>query len=134
MEKGWSDTTVNMKMMVSPASRMSRAISFGVFWRLAPSTRAIIRSRNVSPGLEVMRTTIRSESTRVPPVTADRGRLSGDGRLVDGGDAVHDVAVPGDELSGGHHAQVAELELAGGHLDYVVPALHVGDGFGPGLA
>ena len=28
----------------------------GVFWRLAPSTRAIMRSRKVSPGLEVMRT------------------------------------------------------------------------------
>ena len=27
---------------------------------------------NVSPGLEVIRTTIRSDSTRVPPVTAER--------------------------------------------------------------
>src|SRR5438067_1394332 len=51
---------------------MFRAISFGVFWRLAPSTRAIMRSRNVSPGFEVMRTTMRSDSTRVPPVTALR--------------------------------------------------------------
>ena len=51
---------------------MSRAISFGVFCRLAPSTSAIIRSRKVSPGLEVICTTIRSDSTRVPPVTADR--------------------------------------------------------------
>ena len=32
-------------MIVSPASRMSSAISFGVFWRTAPSTSAIIRSR-----------------------------------------------------------------------------------------
>ena len=54
-----------------PALRMSRAISFGVFCRLAPSTSAIIRSRNVSPGSEVIRTTIRSDSTMVPPVTAD---------------------------------------------------------------
>ena len=51
---------------------MFSAISFGVFWRLAPSTRAIIRSTKVSPGFEVMRTTMRSESTRVPPVTALR--------------------------------------------------------------
>ena len=43
----------------------------------------------------------------------DRGRLAGDGRLVDGGDALDDVAVAGDELSRRHHAQVAELELAG---------------------
>ena len=59
-------------MIVSPASRMSSAISFGVFWRLAPSTRAIIRSRKLSPGFDVTRTTISSESTRVPPVTAER--------------------------------------------------------------
>src|SRR5580700_5379870 len=61
-----------MKMMVSEASRMFSAISFGVFCRLAPSTRAIIRSMNVSPGLDVIWTTIRSDSTVVPPVTADR--------------------------------------------------------------
>ena len=51
---------------------MVSAISFGVFCREAPSTRAIMRSRKVSPGLDVMRTTISSESTRVPPVTAER--------------------------------------------------------------
>ena len=51
---------------------MFSAISFGVFCRFAPSTRAIIRSMNVSPGLEVIFTTIRSDSTLVPPVTADR--------------------------------------------------------------
>ena len=31
-----------------------------------------MRSRNVSPGLAVIRTTISSDSTRVPPVTAER--------------------------------------------------------------
>ena len=31
-----------------------------------------MRSRNVSPGLEVIFTTIRSDSTRVPPVTDER--------------------------------------------------------------
>ena len=51
---------------------MFSAISFGVFWRSAPSTRAIIRSRNVSPGFEVIFTSIQSDSTLVPPVTADR--------------------------------------------------------------
>ena len=52
--------------------RMSSAISFGVFCLLAPSTSAIIRSRKVSPGLEVIWTTIRSDSTTVlpsPPAT-----------------------------------------------------------------
>ena len=51
---------------------MCSAISLGVFWRAAPSTSAIMRSRNDSPGLAVMRTTMRSESTLVPPVTAER--------------------------------------------------------------
>ena len=55
-----------------PARRMSSAISFGVFWRLAPSTSAIIRSRKLSPAFAVTRTTISSERTRVPPVTAER--------------------------------------------------------------
>ena len=58
--------------MVRAASRMSSAISLGVFCRLAPSTSAIIRSRNVSPGLAVTSTMIQSESTCVPPVTALR--------------------------------------------------------------
>ena len=58
--------------MVRPASRMFSAISFGVFCRSAPSTRAIMRSRKVSPGFDVTLTLIWSESTRVPPVTAER--------------------------------------------------------------
>ena len=58
--------------MVSPASRMSSAISLGVFRRTAPSTSAIMRSRKDSPGLAVTRTTMRSDRTRVPPVTAER--------------------------------------------------------------
>ena len=91
--------------MVSAASRMFSAISFGVFCRFAPSTRAIIRSMKLSPGFWVIRTTIRSESTLVPPVTAravaagladHRRRLAGDRRLVDAGDALDDVAVAGD--------------------------------------
>jgi hypothetical protein len=59
-------------MIVSPARRMLSAISFGVFWRSDPSTSAIIRSMNVSPGRAVIRTTMRSDRTRVPPVTAER--------------------------------------------------------------
>ena len=60
------------KMMVRAAKRIVRASSLGVFWRSAPSTKAIIRSRKVCPGSAVIRTTMRSESTRVPPVTAER--------------------------------------------------------------
>ena len=51
---------------------MFSATSLGVFCRLAPSTRAIIRSMKLSPGFWVILTTMRSESTVVPPVTAER--------------------------------------------------------------
>ena len=58
--------------MVVPERRIESAISFGVFCRAAPSTSAIMRSRKVWPGSEVMRTVSSSESTLVPPVTALR--------------------------------------------------------------
>ena len=51
---------------------MFSAISLGVFCRLAPSTSAIIRSMKLSPGFCVTLTTMRSDSTVVPPVTAER--------------------------------------------------------------
>ena len=51
---------------------MFSAISFGVLRRSAPSTSAIMRSRKDLPGSCVISTTIRSLSTRVPPVTAER--------------------------------------------------------------
>jgi hypothetical protein len=51
---------------------MPSAISFGVLRRSAPSTSAIMRSRKLWPGSWVISTTIRSDSTRVPPVTAER--------------------------------------------------------------
>ncbi len=69
---GCSVATASRKIIVSPANKIFSAISFGVFCRDAPSTNLIIRSRNVSPGFEVMRTLISSDSTRVPPVTAER--------------------------------------------------------------
>src|SRR3984885_7273816 len=72
MAIGCSVTTASRKIIVNPESRMFSAISFGVFWRSAPSTSLIIRSRNVSPGFDVIFTMISSESTRVPPVTAER--------------------------------------------------------------
>src|SRR5664280_594827 len=72
MANGCRVTTASRKTRVSPAITILRAISLGVFWRCAPSTSAIMRSRKVSPGLEVMRTLIQSLNTLVPPVTALR--------------------------------------------------------------
>ena len=70
--KGCRVTTTGIKTIVKTASRIVRAISLGVFWRFAPSTSEIIRSMKVWPRSAVMRTTIRSDSTLVPPVTAER--------------------------------------------------------------
>ncbi len=64
--------TAIRKIRVRPASRTVRASSFGVLRRSAPSTMAIIRSRKVFPGSAVMRTLIQSDTTVVPPVTAER--------------------------------------------------------------
>jgi hypothetical protein len=94
---------------VMPAIRMSSATSFGVFCLFAPSTSAIIPSRNVSPGLEVIWTTIRLDTYHlaaghrgaVAAGLADRrGGLAGDRRLVHYGDALDDVAVAGMTLWG----------------------------------
>ncbi|MND63298.1 hypothetical protein D3C80_546060 [compost metagenome] len=70
--KGCRVATTSRKISVRPISRMSSATSLGVFWRLAPSTRAIIRSRVDSPGLAVIFTSSQSETMRVLPVTAER--------------------------------------------------------------
>ena len=73
------------KTIVRPASRIASAISLGVRCRLAPSTRAIMRSRNVSPGSAVTRTTSRSLTSVVPPVT--ELRMSVPGSLSTGADS-----------------------------------------------
>ena len=117
-------------MIVSPASRIVRAISFGVFCRSAPSTRAIIRSRNVSPGLAVIRTTISSLSTRVPPVTAERSppdsRMTGaDSPVIADSSTVAMPSTmspsPGITSPAVDDAQVAELQVRRG-FSTIVPS------------
>ena len=111
--------------MVRPARRMLRAISLGVFWRLAPSTMAIIRSRKVSPGSVVTRTISQSESTLRPArdraavaaaLADDRRALTGDGALVHGRRSCDHLAVGGDQLARFHQDDVAPPQQAGGHL------------------
>ena len=70
--KGYMVTTTIRKMMVRDTSRVFSAISLGVFLRLAPSTRAIIRSRKLLPGSEVMRIFSQSDTSVVPPVTEQK--------------------------------------------------------------
>ena len=59
--------------MVSADSRMLSAISFGVFCRLAPSMREIMRSRKLSPGIG---------GHPDPELIGDDGRPGGDGGAV----------------------------------------------------
>ena len=66
---------------------MSSAISFGVFCRLAPSTSAIMRSRNVSPGL--------AEIAHDQPVR-EQSRAAGDAAAVAAAFADHRCAFAGD--------------------------------------
>ena len=64
--------TTSKKISVKLVSNVDSANSFGVFCRLAPSTSAIIWSRNDSPGLLVIRTSISSLTTNVPPMTDEK--------------------------------------------------------------
>ena len=98
------------------------AISFGVLRRSAPSTSAIMRSRKLWPGSCVISTTIRSESTRVPPVTALRSppdsRITGaDSPVIadSSTDAMPSIdgAVAGDDLAGLDDDDVAAAQLVG---------------------
>ena len=80
-----------------------------------------MRSRNDSPGLAVMRTTMRSESTLVPPVTAERSpplsRITGADSPVIADSSTEampsiDLAVAGDELAGLDDDEVALAQRA----------------------
>ena len=108
---------------------MFSAISFGVLRRSAPSTSAIMRSRNDWPGSCVISTTMRSrEHARAAGDRAavaagladDRGRLAGDRRLVDRGDALDHGAVAGDDLARLDDHDVAAVQLGGGALGAVL--------------
>ena len=102
--------------MVRPASRMLRAISFGVFCRLGALDQGDHPVEEALAGSVVMRTTMRSESTRVPPVTPSgrrrtRGSPGRDSPVMalssTDGDALDHLAVAGDQLAGLAHAHVA---------------------------
>ena len=129
---------------MSPASRMLSAISFGVLRRSAPSTSAIIRSRNDWPGSCV--TSIDEPVGEQPRAAGDRRavaagladhgrRLAGDRGLVDRADALDHLAVGRDRLAGGDDDDVALLQLGRGDvLDAAAVGLPVGGRGRPGRA
>ena len=111
-------------MIVIAASRMSSAISFGVFCRLAPSTRPIMRSRNVSPGLAVIaddepvgqHARAAGDAAAVAAAFADhRGTFAGDRAFVDRGDAFDHFAVAGDHVAGFDQHDVVLAQRGGRH-------------------
>jgi hypothetical protein len=69
-------TTIT-KISVRTTNRTVSATSLGVFWRDAPSTRWIIRSRKVWPGSAVTRTIRKSETSAVPAVTDENTSVPG---------------------------------------------------------
>ena len=103
-----------------PASRMLSAISFGVFCRSAPSTSAIMRSRKEEPGADGdahhdpvgEHRRAAGDGGAVAARLADHRRgLAGDGRLVDRGDALDDLAVARDDVAGLDQHDVAGAQL-----------------------
>ena len=103
-----------------------------------------MRSRNVSPGLDVIFTTISSESTRVPPVTAERSppdsRMTGaDSPVIadSSTDAMPSTTSPSPGMSWPgrttHRSPTCSL-LDGDLGDAAVGLAHVRDRLGAGLA
>ena len=126
-----SVATATTNVIVRPARRMLSAISFGVLRRSAPSTSAIIRSRKDWPGSWVTWITSRSESSFVPPVTADRSppasRITGaDSPVIADSstepDALDHLAVGRDDLARLDDHHVPPLELGRGNLAAVLKA------------
>jgi hypothetical protein len=96
---------------------MFKAISFGVFCLFAPSTSAIIRSKKLSPGFWVIRTTMRSEDLGTPGyrgsvptgLTNYRCRLSGDHRFINCCNPLNDISIARNHLSGLDDDHIAKL-------------------------
>ena len=108
------------KMMVSPASRIDSANSFGVFCRSAPSTSAIIRSMKVEPGAAVIlhldevgqHRRSAGDGRSIAAGLANDGRgLAGDRRFIDGGDAFEDLAVAGNDFVGLNQHNIAQTKI-----------------------
>ena len=137
MPNGFRVTQTSRKMNVSAASRIVSAISFGVFWRCAPSTSAIMRSRKPWPFSVVTRMTMRSLRTRVPPVTALRSpplsRMTGADSPVMADSstlAMPSITSPsaGNDVAGFADDQVALLQVRGGDFLFTAVAQAAGDG------
>jgi hypothetical protein len=102
IEKGSKVTTTPRKTMVSATSRMVRAISFGVFWRLAffdHGNHAVDEGfaridRDPDDHPVGQHAGAAGDGREVAAGFADdRGRFAGDGGFVDRGDAFDDFAI-----------------------------------------
>ena len=117
IEYGSSVATTSRKTSVSAASRIARAISLGVFCRLAPSTIAIMRSRKLWPGQrrdaddEPVGNDARAarHGTAVAAAFAHhRGTFARDRALIDRSHAFDDFAIGRNRLTGFDDHDVAD--------------------------
>ncbi len=120
MPNGFSVTQTSRKMSVSAESRMVSAISFGVFWRFAPSTSAIMRSRKPLPFSDgdadddavAQDARAAGDGAAVAAALANDGRgFAGDGGFVHAGDAFDDLAVGGNDVARFADDEVALLQF-----------------------
>ncbi len=117
---GHSVTQTIRKMMVRPASRIDSASSFGVFCRSAPFDQ---RDHPVDEGrarrggdlhLDEVGQHRRSagDGRSIAAGLANDGRgLAGDRRFIDGGDALEDLAVAGNDLARFDQDDIAEAKI-----------------------
>ena len=119
MPNGFSVTQTSRKMIVSAESRMVSAISFGVFWRFAPSTSAIMRSRKPAALLDrdaddnAIAEHARAAGDRAAVAAAfanDRRGFAGDGGFIHAGDAFDDFAIGRNDVAGFADHEVALLQ------------------------
>ena len=143
MPKGFSVTQTSRKMNVSAASRMVSAISFGVFWRCAPST---MRDHAVQEAVALLHRDADDDAV------AEDARAAGDGAAVaaaladDGADSPvmadsSTLAMPSTTSpSAGIMSPASQttrspfLQLRGGHLLLAAVAQAAGDGVLAGFA
>src|SRR5262245_49124865 len=104
------------KMSEKAARTIVRAISFGVFWRIAPSAQRDhpIEEALAGAGGDLHDDAVGEDAGAAGDaraiaagLTDDRGALAGDGRLVDRGDPLDDLAIGRDHLARLDHDVVA---------------------------
>ena len=132
-------------MIVSADSRIVRAISLGVFWRLGPfdqldhAIQETLARVGGNADLDPVRQDPGPAGHRAPVAAGfpdHRRRLARDGRFVHRGRTLDDLTVGGDDLAGGDHHDVPFPHLIRRDVLRARSAVHAAmrNGLGAGLA